>query len=292
MKEKRVLAGLAAAMMALSLTACGSGADDTADSAVSGAASASASAQTDGKEVKKALVSNMMNPLSWVDGDGNLQGYEYDVTCKINELLENYTLEIEAVSEEVQDITMEAGEADYSVGGYGWTQAREDSYEVPETPIGASAFMLYVRGEDKDKITCMEDVVENGYSIVPVAPNGGIYKALVEWNEANGSPLESIPTQDGLTTAEKLQALADGQYDVFINTNNCNNLETAEEMGLDVVEVSEPIQVNKTIVLIKKGETDFCNEVNAALQQLQEDGTLKELSEKWYGYDLADLLEE
>lgn len=241
-------------------------------------------------EVKTVLVSNMMNPLSWVDGEGNLQGYEYDIVLAIDELLEDYTFDIQAVSEEVQDITMEAGEADMSAGGYYLTPERQEAYEVPEYPVGASAMKLYVRAEDKDKITNLKEAVEQGCSIVPVAPGGGVYKALVQWNEENGNILDEIPTQDSLTTAEKLNMVAEGQCDVFINPNNNDNLGIAEEMGLDIVEVEEPIKVDETVLIIKKGETEFCDAVNEALKELTDNGTIAELSEKWYGYNLLDNL--
>ena len=168
-----------------------------------------------------------------------------------------------------------------SAGGYYLSPERQEAYEVPEYPVGASAMKLYVRAVDKDKITNLKEAVEQGCSIVPVAPGGGVYKALVQWNEENGNILDEIPTQDSLTTAEKLNMVAEGQCDVFINPNNNDNLGIAEEMGLDIVEVEEPIKVDETVLIIKKGETEFCDAVNEALKELTDNGTIAELSEKW-----------
>ena len=283
--------------MIAALTGCSQKAPEPEAAPQQEAANAPAEAETEEntaenseKEVKTVLVSNMMNPLSWVDAEGNLQGYEYDIVVEINKLLKNYTLEIQAVTEEVQDITMEAGEADMSAGGYYLTPERQEAYEVPEYPVGAAAMKLYVRAEDKDKITNLKDAVDQRWKIVPVAPGGGIYKALTKWNEDNGNVLDEIPTQDGLTTAEKLTMVAEGQCDVFINPNNNDNLGIAEEMNLDIVEIDEPVKVDQTVLIIKKGETDFCQEVKEALKQLTESGKISELSVKWYGYDLLENL--
>lgn len=273
---KKALTLILALAMLFSLAACGETPLPAAESE---------------KTVKTALISSVSKPLSWVDSDGVLQGYEYDVLCLINDMLEDYTLEFEPCTEEVQDMTVESGDFDLSAGGYMWNEDREAAYALPENPIGATAFLLYVRPEDADNITCMQDVIDGGYKLCPVAPNGGIYKSIVEWNEANGSPMSEIPSQADLSAADKIEMLASGQYDVYIETVNIGVVDVAKEMGIEVVQVEEPLSASKTVVLIKKDDTEFCEAIDAALKKLKEDGTLSELSNKWYGYDIFTLID-
>ena len=296
---KKRLGAIVMLISAVALVGCGS--SETAETTASEtdavaseeeADSSEAEAASGEKIAKRALVSNMMKPLSWMDSDGVVSGYEYDIMVELNNRLENYTLEIEPVSEEVQDLAMETGDADISAGGYIPNENREKMYNIPDTPTAASSMMLYIRGEDEDKIKNLADAVENGYKLCPVAPNGGVYRALVEWNEANGNIMEEIPTQEGLNTAEKLQAVADGQYDMYINPNVYDTMIVAEEMGLDIHEVEEPISVDPIVLLLKKGDDEFFAEVNDALASMEEDGTMAEISEKYYGYNIKDTLNE
>ena len=108
---------------AVALVGCGS--SETAETTANETTAAASEAEADSSEaeaasgektVKRALVSNMMKPLSWMDSDGVVSGYEYDIMVELNNRLENYTLEIEPVSEEVQDLAMETGDADISAG--------------------------------------------------------------------------------------------------------------------------------------------------------------------------------
>lgn len=62
-------------------------------------------------------------------------------------------------------------------------------------------------------------------------------------------------------------------------------------MGVELVQVEEPLTAEKTVVLIKKEDTELCEAVNNALSTLMENGTLVELSNKWYGYDIFSLIE-
>ena len=296
---KKRLGAIVMLISAVALVGCGS--RETAETTASETTAAASEAEADSSEaeaasgektVKRALVSNMMKPLSWMDSDGVVSGYEYDIMVELNNRLENYALEIEPVSEEVQDLAMETGDADISAGGYIPNENREKMYNIPDTPTAASSMMIYIRGEDADKIKNLADAVENGYELCPVAPNGGVYRALVEWNEANGNIMEEIPTQEGLNTAEKLQAVADGQYDMYINPNVYDTMIVAEEMGLDIHEVEEPISVDPIVLLLTKGDDEFFAEVNDALASMEEDGTMAEISEKYYGYNIKDTLNE
>lgn len=277
---KKITSILLALVMMFAISACGEEPAPTTGDPVASE-----------KVVKTALISSVSKPLSWVDSDGVLQGYEYDVLCEMNKILEYYVLEFEPCTEEVQDMTVEAGDYDLSVAGYMWNEDREANYALPENAIGATAFMLYVRPENAENITCMQDVIDGGYKLCPLAPNGGIYKAVAEWNESNGSPMEEIPSQADLSAAEKIEMLASGQYDVYIETVNIGVVDVAKEMGIDIVQVEEPLTASKTVVLIKKDDTEFCEIIDEALKTLKDNGTLSELSQKWYGYDIFSLIE-
>ena len=66
----------------------------------------------------------------------------------------------------------------------------------------------------------------------------------------------------------------------------------AKAMNLDLVALDKPIKVNETVLIVNKDEKELANEIEAALEKLSRDGTLKQISEKWYHRNLFDQLDE
>ncbi len=275
----------AAAALSIGLLA-GCGGDQKA------ASSKAASAAADGKTSVKLVLSSTERPLSWADENGKLQGYEYDIWQEVNKNLKSYHLDIQAVPPETQDVMMESGDAKVASGGYYRTPRREKDYIVPKTPIGVSSVEVYMSKENAAKYKSLEDVVKGGGKLVPNTPNGGIYKVLTDWNAAHDNLLKEVPIQDGLTPAERLTSLKNGQYDALVYPNNLGVEDIAKAMNFEIVSLEKPIKVNETVVIVNKNEQKLADEIEAALEKLSKDGTLKKISEKWYHRDLFDQLKK
>lgn len=275
----------AAAALSIGLLA-GCGGDQKA------ASSKAASAAADGKTSMKLVLSSTERPLSWADENGKLQGYEYDIWQEVNKNLKSYHLDIQAVPPETQDVMMESGDAKVASGGYYRTPRREKDYIVPKTPIGVSSVEVYMSKENAAKYKSLEDVVKGGGKLVPNTPNGGIYKVLTDWNAAHDNILKEVPIQDGLTPAERLTSLKNGQYDALVYPNNLGVEDIAKAMNFEIVSLEKPIKVNETVVIVNKNEQKLADEIEAALEKLSKDGTLKKISEKWYHRDLFDQLKK
>lgn len=275
----------AAAALSIGLLA-GCGGDQKA------ASSKATSAAADGKTSVKLVLSSTERPLSWADENGKLQGYEYDIWQEVNKNLKSYHLDIQAVPPETQDVMMESGDAKVASGGYYRTPRREKDYIVPKTPIGVSSVEVYMSKENAAKYKSLEDVVKGGGKLVPNTPNGGIYKVLTDWNAAHDNILKEVPIQDGLTPAERLTSLKNGQYDALVYPNNLGVEDIAKAMNFEIVSLAKPIKVNETVVIVNKNEQKLADEIEAALEKLSKDGTLKKISEKWYHRDLFDQLKK
>lgn len=255
-------------------------------------AASSKAAAADGKTSVKLVLSSTERPLSWADENGKLQGYEYDIWQEVNKNLKDYHLDIQAVPPETQDVMMESGDAKVASGGYYRTPRREKDYIVPKTPIGVSSVMVYMSKDNAQKYHSLEDVIKGGGKLVPNTPNGGIYKVLTDWNAAHDNLMKEVPIQDGLTPAERITSLKNGQYDALVYPNNLGVEDIAKAMNLDLVALDKPIKVNETVLIVNKDEKELANEIEAALEKLSKDGTLKQISEKWYHRNLFDQLDE
>lgn len=243
-----------------------------------------------GKTVVKTVISGTEAPLSWVDEKGEKHGYEYDVLLEVNKRLKDYQLDIQAVPPETQDVMMESGDAKVATGGYFKNAQREQNFLLPESPIGASSLMVYVLKGNENKYTNFEDVVKANLKLVPLTPNGGAYRIVNEWNKKHGNLLKEIPVQSGVSVAERVKGLKEGQYDALIIPNNLGVEELAAKQGVELAAIKEPIKVNATYVVVNKKEEKLAGEINEALKELRADGTLAKISTKWYKDDLLKLL--
>lgn len=285
MKKSLKIASIALASLLAAGVFAGCGGDQKA-------ASSKAAAAVDGKTSVKLVLSSTERPLSWADENGKLQGYEYDIWQEVNKNLKDYHLDIQAVPPETQDVMMESGDAKVASGGYYRTPRREQDYIVPKTPIGVSSVMVYMSRENAQKYHSLEDVIKGGGKLVPNTPNGGIYKVLTDWNKAHDNIMKEVPIQDGLTPAERLTSLKNGQYDALVYPNNLGVEDIAKAMNFDIVALDKPIKVNETVVIVNKNEQKLADEIEAALEKLSKDGTLQKISEKWYHRNLFDQLNE
>ena len=257
----------------------GCGSDNKKDTAAAG-----------GKTVVKTVISGTEAPLSWVDEKGEKHGYEYDVLVEVNKRLKNYQLDIQAVPPETQDVMMESGDAKVATGGYFKNAQREQNFLLPENPIGASSLMVYVIKGNENKYNNFEDVVKANLKLVPLTPNGGAYRIVDEWNKKHGNLLKEIPVQSGVSAAERVKSLKEGQYDALIIPNNLGVEDLAAKQGVELAAIKEPIKVNGTYVIVNKKEDKLAGEINEALKSLRDDGTLAKISTKWYKDDLLKLL--
>lgn len=251
-----------------------------------------APAAADGKTAVKTVISSTEPPLAWKDEKGAMHGYEYDVLEELNKRLKTYSLTIDAVPPETQDVMMESGEAKVAAGGYFKNAQREQNFLIPQNPIGASSLMVYVKKGEETKYKNLKEALAAGLKPAPLNPNGGAFRLLTEWNQKNGNVLKEIPVQTGLSQAERLRAIKEGQFDLLVVPNNLGIEDLAKKEGLEVATLAEPIKVNETVLLVNKKEQKLNDEINAALGEMRKDGTLAKISEKWYGSDLMKLLEK
>lgn len=249
-----------------------------------------AGSAANGKTVVKTVISGTEAPLSWVDEKGEKHGYEYDVLLEVNKRLKNYQLDIQAVPPETEDVMMESGDAKVATGGYFKNAQREQNFLLPESPIGASSLMVYVTKGNETKYKNLEELLKDGKKIVPLTANGGAFRIITEWNKKHGNILPEIPVQSGVSVAERIKSIKEGQYDAYIIPNNLGVEDLAAKQGVTLVALPEPVKVNATYVLVNKKEDKLAGEINEALKSLRDDGTLAKISTKWYKDDLLKLL--
>lgn len=236
----------------------------------------------DSNKVTVALEQNTQ-PLSYTNDKGELVGYEVEIIENVNKVIEGYEIAIESVSAEAAEVGIESGKYDLVGGGLFKAEAREKKYLIPTENTGVSTIEIYKRAEDED-IQTLEDLV--GRKISPVTANGGIFNLLTTYNNENKDNQITIPLGESGELAQRYQGLADGKYDAVVMPSNFGADTIIEQLGLDIVTGDEPVQVNGTYFIISKDQKEFKDAFDKAIKKLKDDGTLSELSKKWFGEDM------
>ena len=243
--------------------------------------------QTSGQPVRtiKIATSAESKPLAWGAIGVEPQGYEPDLLRAINAKLPQYKFEMEGVADIAQETGLATGKYDMACGGYYKSPERAKQFFIPENPMGASLMKIYSRKDSNIKE--MKDLV--GKRIVPATAGGGTYKFMMQWQQENPQyKLEVTASSAGIPYPNRLDEVQNRKFDALVLPSNLGEQAVIENKKLDIV-ASEPVYSNNTYMLIHRSEENkvLADDVNRALKELKDDGTMDKLSQKWFGEDIV-----
>lgn len=224
-------------------------------------------------------------PLAWGAIGVEPQGYEPDLLKAINAKLPQYKFVMEGVADIAQETGLATGKYDIAVGGFYKSPNRVKQFLIPDSPMGASLMKIYSRTDSP--IAGMKDLV--GKKIVPVSAGGGTYKFVTGWMAENPDyKIDITASNAGVPYPNRLNEVQNGKYDALILPSNLGEQEVIENQKLAIT-ASEPVTFDNTYVLIHNSDENkaLVADVNTALKELKDDGTISALSQKWFGEDIA-----
>ena len=266
-----------AAAGVLSLTGCSNSSTSTA--AGSGASSAAGSSadqlaaiQACGKLI--VALEGAWQPWSYHDESDTLVGYDVEVSRAIAEKL---GVEPEYVESDWDSLFagLDAGRFDMVCNGVEVTDERALTYDFT-TPYGYIHTALAVR-KDNDEIKTFEDL--KGKTTA-----NSLASTYMELAESYGATVQGIDTLE-----ETIQLLAAGRIDATLNADVSfyDYLNVHPDADFKIVAQTE--DASHVAIPLRKGDSSatLLEAVNNAIDELRADGTLKELSEKYFGQDIS-----
>lgn len=264
------LMGVMAAVGVLSLTGCSS--KDTASSTASSATlNKLDSIQKSGKLV--VALEGAWQPWSYHDSSDTLVGYDVEVSRAIAEKL---GVEPEYVESDWDSLFagLDAGRYDMVCNGVEVTEERAKTYAFT-TPYGYIHTALAVRKDNED-IHSFEDL--KGKTTA-----NSLASTYMELAESYGATVQGIDTLE-----ETIQLLTAGRIDATLNADvsfyDYLNVHPEADFKL-VAQTAEASHV--AIPVLKSEDTAYLDALNTAIDALRADGTLKTLSEKYFGQDIS-----
>jgi cystine transport system substrate-binding protein len=267
----RIAAVTVAAGLAVTLAGCATAAGD-------GNASTTDTADSALDRVTEAGVlivgtEGTYKPFSYHEGGaGDLTGYDVDVVTAVAE-----KLDLDVKFEETQwdgiFAGLEAGRFDIIANQVSINEDREEKYTLSE-PYTVSPGVLIVAKDNTD-ITSLDDLEGK----TTAQSNTSNWYAVAE---GAGATVEAV---EGW--AQAVELLEQGRIDATVNDKltYLDYLKTKPDAGIKIVAETE--EASHSAFALKKGSDDLVEEINKALAELSEDGTLAELSEKYFGEDVS-----
>ena len=283
------LMSVMAAAGVLSLSGCGSSGSTAASAsgAASGAASAASASGAASAAAGSDLLSTIQNrgtlivalegawqPWSYHDESDTLVGYDVEVSRAIAEKL---GVEPEYVESDWDSLFagMDAGRYDLVCNGVEVTDERSKTYDFT-TPYGYIHTALAVK-KDNDTITSFEDL--KGKTTA-----NSLASTYMELAESYGATVQGIDTLE-----ETIQLLTAGRIDATLNADVSfyDYLNVHPDADFKIVALTE--EASHVAIPLRKGEetATLLEAINAAIDELRAEGTLTELSEKYFGQDIS-----
>ena len=277
MKRRNFISLLAVMAAAGALSACGAsssaeGAGSTAASAGSEADDRLAAAQARGTLI--VALEGAWSPWCYHDDTDTLVGYDVEVSRAIAGQL---GLEPEYVEGEWDGLFagLDAGRYDIVCNGVEVTEERAKSYDFSQ-PYAYIHTALAVR-EDNTDITSFEDLAGRTTA-------NSIASTYMTLAESYGAEVLGVDTLD-----ETIQMLLAGRVDATLNADVSfyDYLNVHPDAAFKLV-AETPDASHVCIPVRKGGESDtLLAAVNEAIDALRADGTLAEISEKYFGSDIS-----
>ena len=242
-----------------------------------------AQAESADGSIKKVLTvgsSGIYPPFISVDADGKAQGYDVEVLEKVGEAL-GYEIKWEFAEFSGIFGMLDAGKIDTVANLIAMTDERKAKYDF-STPYAYSGASLVVH-EDNTDIKSIEDLKGKK---VGVLLGNNLHQFLEKWNEENGNEITITPYQDVSGTYNEV---ALGRLDAFIDVKITAASRIRDE-GLPLKLYGEDYLINFDygFPFVRSNDNkEFLDAFSAEIQKLQDNGTLKELSDKWSAIDVT-----
>ena len=290
MKKMRIMSAALAALLAFSLSACGSTSTESeapASEESSASSSTTAVVEAEGNNSNTDAPNGTFvvgfdqdfPPMGFVGDDGEFTGFDLELAA---EAASRMGLEVvyQPIAWDSKDAELDSGTIDCIWNGF-TMNGREDAYEWSEAYLDNS--QVFVVAENSG----IESVADLAGKTVEVQADSSAEAALNDEDNAElKASLKAVQTTPDYNTA--LMDLDMGAVDAIAMDNTVADYKITTGK-LSLITLDEPFASEKYAVGFKKGNTELRDKVNEVLNDMAADGTMAEISTKWFGRDITIL---
>lgn len=244
------------------------------------------------KEVITIGVSAQSKPYNYYDENNELAGFEIDLFKAIEQELDDYVFEFEITEFASLFAGVDSGKFDLIANNIGENPERREKYLFSEYPYVVTHNVLITRPDAGNDVT-LEDMAGKTMGLVAGSLQAIFMEKYNEENPDQAIQLEYIDT-DG---ANVIREVANGRYDMTIYSTTYLQ-DVNDTFGLDLVghpiENEDEIQPPGAYFLYNKNaeNLELRNNMDQAVAELRENGTLAEISKKHFGQNDTELTDD
>lgn len=217
-------------------------------------------------------------PMEYRDDKNELVGFDVDFSKALAEKL-GVKADISAVAWDGIFTGLTANQYDLIVSTTSITPERQESYSMSD-PYIANGIVIVSRKDDANPAVDF-DALEGKTVGVQIETSADI--AAKKLQETTGKTI-NLKEFDGMLDA--FSALEGKQIDYVMTDSGVAEYYATQKPNVFVVS-SDALTNEPVGTTARKADTALTEKVNTAIKELKEDGTLKKISEKWFGKDLT-----
>ena len=294
--KKRFVSACMAGLLAVSLAGCGGAGNSSAEAAktsaeeskTEAATTAAESSETSAEAASEASESSAEGtftvgfdqdfpPMGFVGDDGEYTGYDLELA---QEVASRLGLEYvpQPIAWDAKDMELEAGTIDCIWNGF-TMNGREDAYTWSDPYMDNS--QVFVVAADSG-ISTLADLAGK---VVEVQTDSSAEAALKD-NQELSSSFGTLQTVADYNTA--FMDLEMGAVDAIAMDVIVAGYQIEQRAdGDNYVILDETLAAEEYGIGFKKGNEELRDKVQAALEEMAADGTMAEISDKWFGRDVT-----
>ncbi|MCD8822599.1 transporter substrate-binding domain-containing protein [Mammaliicoccus sciuri] len=239
--------------------------------------------ENNGKKVVKVALSAEVNPpYLYTDSDNKPVGYDMDYMKELEKKLPQYDFQYEFGEEESNVVGIGVGKFDMGINWFFKTPEREQKFLYQKEPYVYSLTTLIVHNDTND-IETLDDLQHK--SLTPMSLSGGLYSILTGYNKTHKNQID-IDEIHKVSNGENFKMIESKRRDaMFLNLTTYQAIQ--KELNADV-KVGGVVSKESVHILYNNKNTQLQKDIDKATKELKEDGTLEELSKKWFGFNIFD----
>ena len=216
-------------------------------------------------------------PMGFRNENNEIVGFDIDVAKEVCKRL-NVELVIQPISWNAKEQELNSGNIDCIWNGMSITEERKQAMLLSDSYMKNR--MVFITKQDSNLKT-LEDLKNKKVGV----QSGSSAEQILEESETYKTLNQAVAYADNITAFMDLET---NQIDaVFVDEVLANYYIATNNKNYNQIE--QALEEEQYAIVFRKQDNELCNKVNEILKEIKKDGTLENISKKWFGKDVTTI---